>query len=170
MVKTVLLSEVMEKYLDNNFYYTLSNFLYQSNYTTADGKERNTRFNGNYIVTFLAGKDFLSANKLRTVGVNIKTIYAGGYRTTPIDLQRSIQEGYTVFKEEQAYSLQNPAYFRTDLRVSIKWNRRKVTSILSLEVQNLTNRVNFYNQSFDEKKGSVVTNYQMGLIPILNLK
>ncbi|MEP7374642.1 MAG: carboxypeptidase regulatory-like domain-containing protein [Chitinophagaceae bacterium] len=160
----------LEKYLDNNFYYTISNSFYQSKYTPADGKERNTRFNGNYIITILAGKEFLSANKLRTVGVNIKTIYAGGYRTTPIDVQRSRQEGYTIFKEEQAYSLQNPSYFRTDLRVSIKWNRRKVTSTLSLDVQNLTNRLNFYNQRFDENKGTVVNNYQTGLIPILNYK
>lgn len=160
----------LEKYLDNNFYYTLSNSFYQSKYRAADNKERNTRFNGNYIITLLAGKDFLSANKLRTVGINIKTIYAGGFRTTPIDEQRSMQEGYTIFKEEQAYSLQNPAYFRTDLRVSIKWNRRKVTSTLSLDIQNLTNRLNFYNQSFDEKKGGIVTNYQTGLIPILNYK
>ena len=160
----------LEKYLSNNFYYTLSNSLYQSKYTAADGKERNTRFNGNYIVSFLAGKDFLSVNKLRTIGINIKTIYAGGYRTTPIDRERSMQEGYTIFKEEDAYSLQNPAYFRTDLRLSIKWNRRKATSTLSLDIQNLTNRLNIYNQSFDEEKGSIITNYQAGLIPILNYK
>ena len=160
----------LEKYLANNFYYTLSNSLYQSKYTAADGKERNTRFNGNYIVSLLAGKEFLSANKLRTIGINIKTIYAGGYRTTPIDRERSMQEGYTIFKEEQAYSLQNPAYFRTDLRLSIKWNRRKLTSTLSLDIQNLTNRLNIYNQSFDEEKGNISTNYQAGLIPILNYK
>jgi hypothetical protein len=160
----------LEKYLDNNFYYTLSNSVYQSKYTAADGKERNTRFNGNYIVSFLAGKEFLSANKLRTFGVNIKTIYAGGYRTTPIDSERSLLEGYTIFEERNAYSLQNPVYFRTDLRVSIKWNRIKVTSTLSLDIQNITNRQNFYNQSFDEVQGRVVTNYQTGLIPVLNYK
>ena len=160
----------LEKYLDNNFYYTLSNSFYQSKYTAADGKERDTRFNGNYIVSVLAGKDFLSANKLKTFGINIKTIYAGGYRTTPIDNEKSVQEGYTIYREELAYSLQNPAYFRTDLRLSIKWNRRKVTSTLSLDIQNLTNRLNFYNQQFDEEKGNVITNYQAGLIPILNYK
>lgn len=160
----------LEKYLDNNFYYTLSNSLYQSKYTAADGKERNTRFNGNYIVSFLAGKDFLSDNKLKTFGINIKTIYAGGYRTTPVDTERSVQEGYTIFKQEEAYSLQNSAYFRTDLRLSMKWNRRKVTSTLSLDIQNLTNRLNLYNQSFDEEKGVIVNNYQTGLIPVLNYK
>lgn len=160
----------IEKHLSRNFYYTLSNSLYQSKYTAADGKQRDTRFNGNYIMSFLAGKDFLSANRLRTFGVNIKTIYAGGYRSTPIDTDRTLQEGYTIFREEEAFSIQNPAYFRTDVRLSIKWNRRKVTSTLSLDIQNLTNRKNFYNQWFDEHKGSVVTNYQMGLIPVLNYK
>jgi outer membrane receptor protein involved in Fe transport len=121
-------------------------------------------------VSFLAGKDFLSANKLKTFGINIKNIYAGGYRTTPVDTERSVQEGYTIFKEKDAYSLQNPAYFRTDLRLSMKWNRRKVTSTLSLDIQNLTNRLNLYNQSFDEEKGIVVNNYQTGLIPVLNYK
>jgi outer membrane receptor protein involved in Fe transport len=121
-------------------------------------------------VSFLAGKDFLSANKLKMFGINIKNIYAGGYRTTPVDTERSVQEGYTIFKQEEAYSLQNPAYFRTDLRLSMKWNRRKVTSTLSLDIQNLTNRLNLYNQSFDEEKGIVVNNYQTGLIPVLNYK
>jgi hypothetical protein len=160
----------LEKYLSDNFYYTLSNSFYQSKYTAADGKERNTRFNGNYIITFLAGKDFLSANKLKTFGINIKTIYAGGYRNTPIDEARSVQEGYTIYKESEAFSLQNPAYFRADLRLSIKWNRRNLTSTLSLDIQNLTNRLNFFNQSFDKEKGTIVTNYQTGLIPILNYK
>ena len=160
----------IEKNLSNNFYYSLSQSFYQSKYTAADRKERDTRFNGKYILSLLAGKEFLSTNRLRTFGVNIKTIYAGGYRTTPIDIERTLAEGYTIFHEEQAYSLQNPAYFRTDLRVSMKWNRRRVTSTLSLDIQNITNRKNYYNQWFDQHKGAVVTNYQMGLIPVLNYK
>ena len=160
----------IEKNLSNNFYYSLSQSFYQSKYTAADRKERDTRFNGKYILSLLAGKEFLSANQLRTFGVNIKTIYAGGYRTTPIDLEKTMAQGYTIFHEEQAYSLQNPAYFRTDLRVSMKWNRRRVTSTLSLDIQNITNRKNYYNQWFDQHKGAVVTNYQMGLIPVLNYK
>jgi len=160
----------LERYLQNNFYLTLSNSLYQSKYTAADGVERNTRFNGNYIVTLITGKEFVSESKRRTFGLNIKTIYAGGLRTTPIDLAASQQSGYTVFKEQEAYSLQNPAYFRADLRVSIKWNRKHFTSTLSLDIQNLTNRLNVYNQWYDEEKNQVVTNYQTGLIPVLNYK
>ncbi|MEI9910611.1 MAG: TonB-dependent receptor [Bacteroidota bacterium] len=103
----------LERYLHNNFYLTLSNSFYQSKYTATDGVERNTRFNGNYIITFITGKEFINERKSKVIGVNIKTIYAGGLRTTPIDLAASRQAGYTVFKEKEAYSLQNPAYFRT---------------------------------------------------------
>jgi len=160
----------LEKYLSHNFYYMLSNSLYQSKYTALDGIERNTRFNGNHITTLLAGKDFISGSRSKVIGLNIKTIYAGGLRTTPIDLEQSRLHGYTVFIEKEAYALQNPSYFRTDLRISIKWNRSRRTNTLSLDIQNLTNRHNVYNEWFDKETGKVVYSYQNGLIPILNYK
>lgn len=160
----------LEKYLSNDFYYMLSNSFYQSKYTALDGIERNTRYNGNHITTLLAGKDFISGSKSRVFGINIKTIYAGGLRTTPIDVEQSKLKGYTVFKQKEANSLQNPAYFRSDLRLSMKWNRSRRTNTLSLDFQNVTNRLNVYNEWFDQKKGKVVYSYQNGLIPILNYK
>ncbi|CAN5812280.1 carboxypeptidase-like regulatory domain-containing protein [soil metagenome] len=160
----------LERYLQNNFYLTLSNSIYQSKYTARDRVERNTRFNGNYIVTLIAGKDFVNEQKAKTFGINIKTIYAGGFRNTPIDLAASQQAGYSVFKEKEAYSLQNPAYFRTDLRVSIKWNRKNLTSTLSLDIQNIGNRLNVYSQCYDKEQNEIVTYHQTGLIPILNYK
>jgi hypothetical protein len=160
----------IERYLLNNFYFMLGNSLYQSKYTAADRIERDTRFNGNYITTLISGKDFISAHGRRTFGVNIKIIYAGGLRNTPIDLSASRQKGYTVFKEKDAYSLQNPSYFRTDLRVSMKWNRKHFTSTLSLDIQDVTNRLNIYNQWYDNDSGKIITNYQTGIIPVLNYK
>lgn len=159
-----------ERYLQNNFYLTLTNSMYQSKYITADGIERNTRFNGNHITTLITGKEFVNERKSKTFGINLKTIYAGGLRTTPIDFAASQQNGYTVFKEQEAYSLQNPAYFRTDLRVSIKWNRKNLTSTLSLDIQNVTDRLNVYNQWYSKEKNEIVYSYQTGLIPILNYK
>lgn len=160
----------LERYLKNNFYLTLTNSIYQSRYTAADGIERNTRFNGNYISTLIAGKDFVSENRKKTFGINIKTIYAGGLRTTPIDLAASQQAGFGVYKEGEAFTLKNKSYFRTDFRASLTWNKRGFTSTLSLDLQNLTNRLNVYDQSYDANKHEIVTNYQTGLIPVLNYK
>lgn len=159
----------LERHLERNFYFMLSNSIYQSKYTAADGIDRNTRFNGNYIATLIGGKEFVK-RKAKTIGINIKTVYAGGLRTTPIDLQASQQKGYTVYNEKQAYTLQNPSYFRADLRVSMKWNRKHVTSTLSLDIQNVTNRLNIFSQYYDDEKNKITNLYQTGMIPVLNYK
>ena len=118
----------------------------------------------------LAGKDFVSQRKSKVFGINIKTIYAGGLRTNPIDVEASKERGYTVFVKGREYDVKNPSYFRTDLRLSLKWNRNKRTNTLSLDIQNLTNRQNVYSQWFDKNAGKVVYSYQNGLIPIINYK
>jgi hypothetical protein len=56
------------------------------------------------------------------------------------------------------------------LRLSVKWNRKHLTSTLSLDVQNMTNRLNTYGQWYDGEKGEIKTSYQNGLIPVLNYK
>ncbi|HEY8893508.1 MAG TPA: TonB-dependent receptor [Niastella sp.] len=160
----------LEKYLDNYFYYTINGSFYQSKYTAADGIERNTRYNGNYLFNAVAGKEWPLAGQKRVLGINFRIIYSGGYRTTPIDLPASQQEGYTIYKEKEAFSLQNEAYFRPDCRISIKWNRTRLTSTLSLDIQNMINRKNIYNQNYDLLKNTTVTNYQNGIIPVLNYK
>jgi hypothetical protein len=160
----------LEKYLSNNFYYMLSNSFYQSKYTAQDGVERNTRFNGGYAGNFVAGKEFIAASQRRTFGVNIKLVYAGGFRETPIDLEKSKAAGSAKYFEKQAYSLQNPAYYRSDLRVSMKWNRKHLTSTLSLDLQNATNRLNVFGRFYDPLKQEVITIYQNGLLPVLNYK
>jgi Carboxypeptidase regulatory-like domain len=163
----------LEKFLSNNLYYLVNGALYQSKYTALDGVERNTAFNGNYLFNGVAGKDFTwldKAGKKKTIGVNIKLIYAGGYRNTPIDETASALEQKTVYYQKEAYTLQNPAYFRADLRISRKKDYRHMTTTLSLDLQNLTGTRNIYAQQYDPFQGKIVNIYQTGLIPVLNYK
>lgn len=160
----------VEKQLRNYFYFLFSNSIYQSKYTAADGIERNTRFNGHYASSFTVGKEFVHPSNKRSFGVNLKLIYMGGFRETPIDMEASIREGYTKYVESEAYANQLPDYFRADFRVSMKWNRKKYTSTLSLDVQNASNRQNLYGRDYDPLKGKLVNRYMMGIIPVLNYK
>jgi TonB dependent receptor/Carboxypeptidase regulatory-like domain/TonB-dependent Receptor Plug Domain len=160
----------LEKYLSNNFYYMVSNSFYQSKYTAFDGVERNTRFNGGYVGNIVAGKEYVSKNQRRTFGINIKLMYQGGFRETPIDLQKSKEAGSAKYFEKQAFTVQLPAYYRSDIRVSMKWNRKNLTSTLSLDLQNVTNRLNVFGRFYDPLKQEIITTNQIGLIPILNYK
>lgn len=157
----------IEKQLRNNFYFLFSNSLYQSKYTAADGIERNTRYNGGHANSLTLGKEFIHPGKQRSFAANIKVIYAGGFRETPMDEEATLELGYAKYREAEAFTIQHPAYFRTDIRLSMKWNATNMTHVLSLDIQNLTNRQNIYARYFDSVKGGIRTAYQAGIIPVI---
>lgn len=159
----------LEQFTHNNLYFLLSTSVYNSLYKTNENKWRNTRFNGNANITFTGGKEFI-LKKDRVLGINLRSIYSGGLRTTPINLEESIARGETVHYDERAFEDQNPAYFRTDLRVSLKRNKSKSTHTLALDIQNVTNRKNIYGKYFEPLSGEVTTAYQTPLIPVLSYK
>jgi hypothetical protein len=75
-----------------------------------------------------------------------------------------------VYMEDKAFTIQYPAYFRTDIRVSVKRNRPNSTQTLALDIQNVTNRKNIYGKYFNEETKSIKTYYQTPLIPVLSYK
>src|SRR5690606_33878939 len=101
-----------------------------------------TRYNTNYAWTFTSGKEIKTGEgfKNRILGFNIKTMYAGGLRQTPVNTDASMLAGQVVFFNDQAFLNKNPDYFRTDIKLSMKSNRAKSTRTLSLDIQNVTSR------------------------------
>ncbi|HTJ49542.1 MAG TPA: Plug domain-containing protein, partial [Cyclobacteriaceae bacterium] len=162
----------LEQFTHNNLYFLLSTSLYNSEYKALDNVWRNTRYNGNYAFSFTAGKEFPSTRngKSKVYGINIRSLYSGGLRTTPIDYSASMQAGETKYIESKMYDQQNASYFRTDIRVSMKRNRARTTTTLALDLQNSTNHQNIYGKYFDPQTGKVKTSYQLPLIPVLSYK
>ncbi|MCW5912716.1 MAG: TonB-dependent receptor [Cyclobacteriaceae bacterium] len=159
----------LEQFLHNDLYFLLSASLYNSTYKALDNVWRNTRFNGKHALSFTAGKEY-NWKKGRVFGLNVRTIYAGGFWTTPIDVNKSIELGETRYIENLAYTEQLPDYFRTDIRFSIKRNKERTTSTLSLDLQNATNRKNLGGQYFEPQSGKLEKWYMMPLLPVLSYK
>lgn len=159
----------LEQFTYRNLYFLLSGSLYNSLYQTEEKVWRNTRFNGNANLTFTGGKEF-NWRKNRVFGVNIKAIYAGGLRDTPIDLEASLDRGETVYEQEETFEIRNPAYFRADLRFSYKVNKPRSTRIWALDIQNATNRKNVFGSYFEPLSGEIKTAYQAPLIPVLSYR
>ncbi|HMQ01065.1 MAG TPA: TonB-dependent receptor, partial [Cyclobacteriaceae bacterium] len=159
----------LEHFMYNGMYFLLSSSLYESHFKGQDGDWYNTRFNGNYNASFTAGKEF-AMSKNRSLGINLRTIWLGGLRETPIDFEQSVLKGQTVYVESEAYTQKLPDYFRPDVRISLKRNRAKATYILALDVQNAMNRKNVFGKFYDVKSESIKTYYQLPLIPVLSYK
>jgi hypothetical protein len=159
----------LEQFLHNNLYFLLSGSLYSSEYKALDAIWRNTRFNGKHALSFTAGKEF-NWKKNRVFGINLRTIYTGGFWTTPIDVEKSMMLGETRYIESLAFTEKLPDYFRTDFRVSLKRNYHKTTTTISLDFQNVTNRQNLGGQYFDAQSGEVKNWYMLPILPVLSYK
>lgn len=161
----------IDKSFSKNYYVLVTGSLYNSRYQGSDHIWRNTRYNGNYIASLTAGKDFrVGKNGKHIIGLNIKLFYAGGRRITPVDLQASIAEGREVEDETRILEGRIADYFRLDVRLRFKHNLKKIAWQVSLDVQNATNRLNELNRKYNPAKQMVVAKYQQGIIPVLKFR
>lgn len=161
----------IEKSFSKNYYVLFTGSLYNSIYQGSDNVWRNTRYNGNYITSLTAGKDFRVGKKGKNViGFNFKLFYAGGRRITPIDLAASIEKGQEVTQDDRKFEGRVSDYFRLDLKARFKQNLRRVAWEVSLDIQNATNRLNEINRKYNPASETIEIKHQQGLIPVLKFR
>jgi len=161
----------LEKFFSRNYYFLTTASLFQSKYTMPDGKERNTAYNNRYIFNVVGGKEFaVGRNKQNIIGTNLRTIWRGGYPIVPVDLEASQEAGNEVRDYDNAYEVYSPDYFRLDIGVSYRKNNPKWTWILSLDIQNVTGRLNVMDEYYHTESGEIRQVYLTGMIPVLNYK
>lgn len=159
----------LEKFYSNNYYFLITNSLFNSRYEGSDGIERNTTYNGNFVSNFLFGKEFKVREK-NAFFIDAKLTWAGGRRFTPIDLESSNREGFEVTFDDQAFSEQYPDYFRLDLKAGYRINAAKVTHEFFLDVQNVTNQENILRREYNSATRGVSNVNQLGLFPVIQYK
>ena len=162
----------VEKYLTKGFYGMWSSSLFNAEYKGSNGVWHDTRFNAGFINTLTTGKEWNwnTRRKNRTIGLNLKLTHSGGLRETPIDLEASIAQDKAVYDESRAFEEIMPYYLRLDTGVRLKRNFSRVTTTVSLDIQNATNRKNVQGRYYDVRAQRIKTYYQAPLLPILAYK
>lgn len=161
-----------EQFMYKNLYYLFSASVFDSKYKAPNDKWYNTMFNSNYSTALTLGKEWTMSErrKSKVIGLNIKSLYVGGYRYTPIDLPASQAAGEMKLDDAKMFVKQNPDYWRIDIRISLKRNYAKATGTIALDLQNATNHKNVGGQYYDSKTGEAKYWYQMPIIPILSYR
>lgn len=162
----------LEKFFSNNYFFTLTGSLYESKYTASNNKTYNTRYNGNYVLNILGGKEFALSKKddARILAISTKGSFAGGHRFIPIDLEASREAGHTVRDFTNPYVNQRPSFIRVDLKMALRKNTAKTTRSLEMDIQNVTNTLNVAGDYYDPDTDSIETWTQLGLIPTLSYR
>jgi hypothetical protein len=161
----------LEKYYSRNYYFLFTSSLFNSKYFTLNKKQFNTRYNGNYIINFTIGKDFnFGKRKKMILGANTRLVTMGGNRYTPLDISATTQSYQKVYYTSQTFAKQYSAFFRWDIGIYFKMNRRKYNWRLSVDFQNITNQQNLFSTRYDFEKQTTINNYGLGFIPVINYK
>ncbi|MEM8908705.1 MAG: TonB-dependent receptor, partial [Bacteroidota bacterium] len=161
----------LERFFSKKYYFLLTGSLFRSRFTPFNGQEYSTRYDSNFRLNLLGGKEFaLGKDGNKTLGINGRFVMEGGKRITPIDLERSKEFGITYRDPANILSSKLPMYYRFDLGLSYQINHKSKTHTWSLNIQNLTNRENAFDQFYNENTESIVTVYHRGFIPALNYR
>lgn len=154
----------LEKFFSKGYYFLTTVSLFESKYKGSDGVERNSLYNGNYVINGLAGKEF-KIGKNKILSFDTKITYAGGRRFTPIDLAASIASGFEVRDESATFSERYPDYFKLDFKIAFKLNGKKSTQEWGVDLTNLTGQKNVFQQAYSNAAKKVNTTYQRGFFP-----
>jgi hypothetical protein len=142
--------------------------LFQSKYKGSDNILRNSDFNGHYIANLLFTREW-TFKKQNIFSVGTKFVTTGGRWYGPPDQEKSDEEKQVVYISESKNTLQFPAYFRFDLRVSYKVNLPSITHEFAVDLINVFNTKNVLKEAYipgnTQDDGEIVTEYQLGTLP-----
>ncbi len=163
-----------QKPISRGNYFIVNASLYDSKYTGSDGVERNTAFNGNFLLNAVAGKEWQlsggdSKNK-KTLNADIKLTTAGGQRYSDIDIAESREAQNTVLDDSNPYSNQFKTYFRADIRIGYKVHFKKLTQEWAIDIQNVTNNDNPLAVTYDWRTGTERIINQLGIFPLMQYR
>ncbi|OFX87178.1 MAG: TonB-dependent receptor [Bacteroidetes bacterium GWF2_33_16] len=163
----------LERFFSNHYYFLINGSLFDSKYKALDGVERNTKFNSNYLVNVLCGKEFdkIGKKKNQTLTINTKLFFSGGQRYIPLlrdaNGELAVDPANNKFWDySKAYDKTFGDFFSLNLSISYKFNRRKATHELFIDLNHLTNNQGKLSEYYDVNEPDQIGYItQMGFLP-----
>jgi hypothetical protein len=163
----------LERFFDKDFYLVFNSSLYESKYKSLEGIWRNTRYNGNYIVNLLGGKEFKEMGRKNNniLAINVKALFAGAQRYIPLlrDSEGNVAAdpgNNRYWDYDKAYDNELVHVYNLNISISYKINRLKATHEIFLDLMNIVNSdAKLFEYYDDSKPGKVGYGEQMFFLP-----
>lgn len=152
----------LEHHFHRGLYYQMNATLMRASTTSPGfaGDGVASRWDRLYLANAVLGREFeKQKEKLkRTWGVNARVSLAGGAPFGPLPFNVPLSEARST------------AFGRLDLRVYLRRERERHSSLWALDLLNATNAQNMAYVYYDSQQRGPVTVYQMGLLPNLSYR
>ena len=146
----------IERFFNDHYYFLINGSLFDSKYKTLEDIWRNTKFNSNYLVNILCGKEFdkLGKKQNKTLNMNLKVFFSGGQRYIPLlrdeNANLAVEPGNNQFWDYgKAYVGTLDNFFYLSLSLAYKINKPKATHEIFLDLSNLTNNQGRLSEYYD---------------------
>jgi hypothetical protein len=155
----------------SSFYVLAGGSVYRSTFTDMEDVSYSTRFDGRHSLMTTVGyeKSRDKEDARSAFGVHTRFMWLGGLRESVIDeywsrvFHTTVRDLYSY----DPYARQFKDYYRVDLRVSWRKDKGKYTRTVAIDVQNVLGLKNEAFNYFDTFQDKIVTQYQVGIIPVL---
>jgi len=162
----------LEKTFGHGYYVLFTGSLFNSQARGNDGVYRNTDYDTHYSFNLLGGYE-RKLGAYSTLITGIKVTLIGGMLYSPVDTASSNKVGDLVVVDSQRNTLEFKPYFRTDLKLGVRFNSKKVTHEIAVDLVNVFNTQNILSETYSyglyqQTHGaqSFYLQYQLGFLPI----
>ena len=161
----------VERNLFRGWYGMATVSLFDSRYCGGDGVWRKSRFDRNYVVNLLGGREWKSGRQKNNLfGINLKFTLMGGDRVTPVDLAASQASGETVEDLTQAFSRQKAAAPILSLSLNYRVNKKRHAGIWEFSFINMLGYKELNRYYYDRTTQSVRKDENQLVIPNLSYR
>lgn len=164
----------IEKSFSKGYYILLSGSVFDSKAKGNDGVYRNTDYNGRFAANILTGYEYkLGKNSVLLTG--LKITYAGGKLYSPPDVAASNAIGDLVVVDSLRNTLRFKDYFRTDIKLGVRINAKRITHEIAIDLVNILNTKNVLSNTYNYDLAAqgaypFIQQYQLGFLPLFYYK
>jgi hypothetical protein len=160
----------LEKPFSRGYYVLFTGSVFDSKAKGNDGVYRNTDYNTKYAVNVLGGYEYkLSKNSTLLTGG--KVTFAGGRLYSPPNIAASNATGDFIVIDSLRNTLRFADYFRTDLKVGVRINAKKLTHEIAVDLVNIFGIKNVLSLTYSPDLAAqglypFIKTYQLGFLPL----
>ena len=158
----------LEKFFTTGYYFMITTSIFDSKYTGSNDLWKNTTFNGNYAVNGLFAKEINLGGK-SSINFGGKITFAGGRRYGDVDEGASARELEIIYRDNiNLNTYQFDPYFRADAKVNYRYNTKKLTHEIAIDLVNIFDTKNILTLTYapDNPLGPIREEYQLGFLPL----
>lgn len=157
---------VLERQWFKGIYSSLSASYFESYYQGSDAQWRETAFNSRYMFQAIAGRETrFGKQKRHLFTMDIRLNYRGPRPYQAIDLEASRAAGREIIDRDAGFSDRLSAYKRVDFKIGARFNSKKVSQYLYLDIINVLGFRNELQKRYIPEQGDILSTYQFGILP-----